>query len=198
VTRDLSIALGIPYYYAEEAKLRWGHAVLAQVDESEEVLIPSFQGTARHTVKRRELCAPIAARMTEILHLVMARVYQSGLGRLPSGGVVLTGGSVSLSGMEELAHQIIPGPIRIGQPKGLAGLPPEIHKPAYATSVGVLLWGIQGHGKHVSVATSSSGSNDGSRWNPINMFKSVGEVASVSSIKGTAANLAAKVRRIYA
>ena len=198
VTRDLSIALGIPYYYAEEAKLRWGHAVPSQVDESEEVLIPSFQGAARHTVKRRQVCLPIAERMTETLRLVMAKVYQSGLQRLPAGGVVLTGGAISLTGMEDLARQVIPGAVRIGQPKGLAGLPPELRKPAFATSVGILLWGIQGHDKQKSVATSSSASVGGTRWNPINMFKRVGEVASVGSIKGTATSLAAKVKRIYA
>lgn len=147
VTRDLSIALGIPYYYAEEAKVKWGHALPDLVGENEEVLLPTFQGGPRRAVKRQELCMPLHERLVETLKLILLKVRQSGLERMPPGGLVLTGGTSELMGLDELARRIIPSPVRTARPRGIPGLPQELKKPAFSTSVGILLWGIKHHGE---------------------------------------------------
>ena len=65
-------------------------------------------------------------------------------GLLPAG-VVLCGGSARLAGMRELAREVMQLPVRIGAPKDLRGLVDTISNPAYAASVGLLLWGLR-HG----------------------------------------------------
>lgn len=70
--------------------------------------------------------------------------YKKSLG----AGVVLTGGSSMLSGIQELAEQIFDLPVRIGTPIGVEGLAEIVDHPKYATGVGLLLlnktWGFGG------------------------------------------------------
>ena len=147
LTRDLAVALQIPYYLAEELKVKWGHAVPELVPADEEVVIPSFQGQPRHVVKQRTLCEPLNVRLVELLKMVVLRVRQSGLRQIPTGGLVLTGGCAEMSGLQELARKTLVCPVRIAYPRGIAGLPSQLRKPAFSTSVGLLLWGIKHQGE---------------------------------------------------
>jgi cell division protein FtsA len=48
-----------------------------------------------------------------------------------------------LPGILDLASQSLDLPARIGSPLGLHGLADSISRPAYATAVGLLLWGLR-------------------------------------------------------
>jgi len=61
---------------------------------------------------------------------------------LPAG-LVVTGGASELPGIVDTAGQILDLPARTGVPLGLHGLADSISRPAYATSVGLLLWGLR-------------------------------------------------------
>ena len=147
ISRDLSVALGVPYYYAEEAKLRWGCAIPDMVDDSEEVLIPTFQGGTRKTINRSDLCEPIYERLLELMHLIILKLRQAGLERLPAAGLVLTGGTATMPGIEELAKRAVRSHIRIGIPRSLHGLPQDVQSPAYAASVGIIVWSVRHRGE---------------------------------------------------
>jgi len=54
---------------------------------------------------------------------------------------VITGGTAGLSGLRDLAARVLGLPVRVGMPQRLHGLVETISSPAYATSVGLLLWG---------------------------------------------------------
>jgi cell division protein FtsA len=58
---------------------------------------------------------------------------------LPAG-VVLTGGASLLPGVRLLASQILGLPVRVASPSELKGLVDQLNSPAYATSVGLLIW----------------------------------------------------------
>lgn len=146
-SRDLSVALGIPYEYAEEAKLRWGCAIPDMVEASEEVLVPAFGAGSRQTVKRREMCEPIYDRLLETVRLIILKLRQAGLERLPTAGMVFVGGAAAMPGMQELVKRIVPGPVRIGIPTAAPGLPPEVRDPAFSAGVGILLWSMRHHGE---------------------------------------------------
>ena len=45
LTRDLAVALRVPYYMAEEIKVKWGHVMPEQIRADEEVVIPGAQGS---------------------------------------------------------------------------------------------------------------------------------------------------------
>ena len=147
LTRDLSVALGCPFYIAEELKVKWGHAWPDAVPADEEVQLPGFQGQPRPAVRRRSMCMPLHERLTETMKLVLLQLRQAGLRQLPPGGLVLTGGVSETPGLQELAEKATGTPVRIAYPRGILGLPPELKKPAYSTSVGTLLWGIKHQGE---------------------------------------------------
>ena len=147
LTRDLSVALGVPNYMAEEIKVRWGHATSEAVPGDEKLRIPGFQGQPQRTVSQRSLCIPIHDRLIETLKLILLQVQKAGLRNLPHGGMVLTGGTAEMPGLQELAQKATGTPVRIGYPEDIRGLPSQLRKPAFSTSVGALLWGIKHHGE---------------------------------------------------
>ena len=65
---------------------------------------------------------------------------------LVPAGVVLTGGSSNLSGIETLGRDVLQLPVRVGIPTGMRGIADTLRDPAYATSVGLLLWGAKNAG----------------------------------------------------
>lgn len=147
LTRDLSVALQVPSFLAEELKVKWSHAVPESIRADEEVVIPSSQGQSRRIIKRRTLCEPLKDRLVEMLALVLQQVRKAGLRQMPPGGLVLTGGCASMPGLRELAQKTLGDPVRIAYPLGIAGLPSQLKKPAFSTSVGILLWGIKHQGE---------------------------------------------------
>ena len=142
MTRDLSVALGIPYYFAEDIKVKWGHASPDLEEAGEEVVLPSYQGQSRRVIRRSTLCKPLIDRLQETLGLVMLRAQQAGLRRLPPGGVVLTGGTSRIPGLQEMASETLACPVRVAAPTGIRGFSPEHNQHAFSTVIGLLLWGI--------------------------------------------------------
>ena len=61
------------------------------------------------------------------------------------GRVILTGGACQLTGLVELAAQILGRPVRIGRPLGIAGLPEEAKGPAFAAAAGLLVYPQTAH-----------------------------------------------------
>jgi cell division protein FtsA len=49
--------------------------------------------------------------------------------------------------MDVLGRDILRLPVRIGAPTGMSGISDVLRDPAYATSVGLLLWGAKHEGK---------------------------------------------------
>ena len=146
ITRDLSVAVGVPFYLAEELKTRHGCAMPEGIPVDEEVQLPGFQGQPRRVVKKRDLCAPINERAVELIKLVVGKVRQAGLRQMPPGGLVITGGAAELSGLRELMKKTTGATVRVGQPS-ILGIPAQLRKPAYSASVGTLLWGIKHQGE---------------------------------------------------
>ena len=147
LTRDLAVAMRVPFYVAEEIKVKWGQALPELVRADEEVVVPSFQGQPRRVVKRRSLAEPLQERLVEMLKLILLRIRQAGLRQLPTGGLVITGGCGDLPGFRELALKTLGGPVRIAFPRGIAGLPSPLQKATASTAVGLLLWGIKHQGE---------------------------------------------------
>ena len=74
--------------------------------------------------------------------MVAAEIRRSGYEGLLPAGVVLTGGSSQLPGIDELAREMLGIPVRIGIPANLVGLADAVDAPPYATGVGLVRWGV--------------------------------------------------------
>ena len=143
LTNDIAIGLRTPFATAEDIKIRYANALIGAVDEQEMIEITTFGDKSLAAVPRHILCGITAARTEEMLESVATEIRHSGLDGLLAAGVVLTGGSSELAGLRDLADRLLQLPVRIGMPQRLHGLMETISSAAYATSVGLLLWGMQ-------------------------------------------------------
>jgi cell division protein FtsA len=143
VTNDLAVGLRSPFAVAEEVKVLHGHALSRTVDPGDEVEITTFGQTEKESTSRQQVCGIIEARMQEIFEIIQNEIKRSGYEGLLPAGVVLTGGASELAGAAELAREMLQVPVRVGVPFGIRGLVDSINSPAFATSVGLLLWGAR-------------------------------------------------------
>ncbi len=150
LTRDIAIGLGLPFDIAEEMKKRYGSVMPVYESKLDATTKISEDG---HGVSYQDLCDIIRARVEEILRLILLEMPRSEYETLVPAGLVLTGGSSNLSGIDALGRDILQLPVRVGIPTNVYGITDTLHDPAHATSVGLLLWGT----KHESNQTWKSG-----------------------------------------
>ncbi len=137
VTHDISVGLGLSFELAEEMKKKYATVVPTENAGDKEVPI-SGDG---HSVSSRDLCDIVYARMEELIRLIVLELPRNDYNRVIPAGIVLTGGTANLPGLAEMAQQITKLPVRIGNPVNLYGVSNNmLNDPAYATSVGLLLW----------------------------------------------------------
>jgi cell division protein FtsA len=141
VTNDVAIGLRTSLNLAEEIKIKHGTASLAEVQPEELLNVAVLGDGGGQTIQRKRLSEIIEARMSEIYSLVREEVQRSGHAGMLPAGAVLTGGGARLQGAAELAREVLEMPVRIGAPQGVGGLMDQLSNPAFATPIGLLLWG---------------------------------------------------------
>jgi cell division protein FtsA len=139
ITNDIAMALRTPTIEAEEIKLRYGVAKQILVDPSETIEVPGLGDRGPRTMSRQSLAAVIEPRVEELFALVHQVVRESGYEEVLSSGIVLTGGSAMMPGMEELAEDVFLKPARVGTPEYSGQLADVVRSPRYATVLGLLL-----------------------------------------------------------
>ena len=139
-TQDLVIGLRTPQAAAEQAKLEKGSVEAASIPADENISIDVFGHGEPRQVPHRLMNEILRMRATELVELVQAALNRSGYGALLPAGIVLTGGGSNLNGLAQLAQEMLQTPVRVGAPEGVTGLVDTVTGPAYATSVGLLLW----------------------------------------------------------
>jgi cell division protein FtsA len=145
LTNDVAVALRCPFETAEEIKLRYGTLLPERVAPDETVWANVFGEKSERSFSRRFICDVLEARALEMLEIVADKLTASGfIDRLPAG-IVLTGGCSQLPGFAELGRSTLGMPVRVGAAQNslpVAGLTRNLLSPGYATSVGLLLWGL--------------------------------------------------------
>ena len=139
VTSDLSIGLGLPFNIAEKMKRSYGN-VTPGLDTGKEAAEVGIENG--HSASYRDLCDIIRSRMEELLELILLEMPTTDYQSLAPCGLVLTGGTANLAGLDELGRSVLRLPVRKGQPLGASiyGITDVLHDPAYATTVGLVLW----------------------------------------------------------
>jgi len=145
LTNDLAVGLRTPFATAEDLKIKYGHALPESVDPDEMIDVAAFGEGELQSVPRRELSLILEARVEEIFALVLNEIKRSGYEGLLPAGLVLTGGTTELPGFKELGREMLQLPVRVGRVRNIGGLVDAVSGPAYATAVGLLLWGLR-HG----------------------------------------------------
>lgn len=142
VTSDISIGLGLPFNIAEKMKKKYGNVIpTSEMDQTAQVGIENG-----HSASYKDLCNIIRARMEELLQLILLEMPTSDYNTLAPCGLVLTGGTSNLSGLDELGQSMLHIPVRKGRPltAGIYGISDILHDPSYATTLGLILWQVRG------------------------------------------------------
>jgi len=143
VTNDIAIGLKTSLGEAEELKVRYATCDLRTVAPEELITVEVIGEQTGRTIQRAEMCSIVEARMREIFELIGEEVARAGHDGIFPAGLVLTGGAAQLTGSAELGRQVLDMPVRVAAPAGVGGLTDGLLNPAYATSIGLLLWGAR-------------------------------------------------------
>ncbi len=188
ITKDLAAGLRISLESAEKIKLALGQVPKNPVLSEDEILdkngknLPAGrQGDEidvsdlmlpeeMKTISRKTLVEGIVKpRLNEIFSLVGLEIKKSGFGGMTPSGIVLTGGGALSVGAVESARRNLAMSVHVGIPKNISGLIDEITTPAYAASVGLLLYGIKAD-RHISTP----------------LFGNIGKIGDRFAVKGIA------------
>lgn len=148
VTNDIAVALRTPTQHAEQIKKKYGCALIQLAKADESIEVPSVGERPARQLSRQTLAEVVEPRMEELFTLIQAELRRSGFEDVIGSGVVITGGSSKLEGMEELAEEVFHMPVRLGLPQFVGGLTNIIQNPIYSTGIGLTIFGAkQGDGK---------------------------------------------------
>lgn len=143
VTKDIAIGLRSSIDTAEKIKKEFGTNLVDEVKEGEEIDLQTLSKIDSHTVLRKHLSEITQARYYEIFMLVKEELQKSGRDGMLPGGVILSGGASKMEGTIELAREVLALPIQIGFPQDVQEMTEKIDDPAYATAIGLILWGMR-------------------------------------------------------
>jgi cell division protein FtsA len=141
VTSDIAKIFRTPISHAEEIKVQYACALRSMVGKEESIEVPSVGGRPARSMSRHTLAEVVEPRYQELFELVLEEIRGSGLEEQIAAGVVLTGGTAKMEGAVEFAEDIFQMPVRVGQPMHVTGLKEYVQDPAYASVVGLLLYG---------------------------------------------------------
>jgi len=150
VTRDIKEGCSILQRQAESLKVQFGSALGDLAPEDKVVTIPGISGRDPKEISFRSLAYIIQSRMEEIIDAVVYELENSGYMDKLSAGIVLTGGGAMLKHLAQLVRFKTGMDVRIGFPNEqlAANSDDEVNQPMFATSVGLLLKGLEYYHEH--------------------------------------------------
>lgn len=162
VTNDIARGLSTPIGHAERLKTLHGSALPSPTDERDIIDAPQIGEEEEGTINRVPksfIVSIIAPRLEETFELVRARLDASGVDKVAGRRVVLTGGASQLTGVRELASQMLDKQVRLGRPLSVSGLAEATGGPAFATGAGLLSYAADNRGEVRPVRVTKSPSS---------------------------------------
>lgn len=152
LTKDIELGCKILPQQAELLKTKFGNADPNNVRLNEVVSVPGLPGRLPKDVLLKNVAIIIEERLKELAALVQAEIIRSGYKDKLLGGIVLTGGTASIHGIEHIFRRVTDMDIRVGYPDQLehnlrADL---VSEPAYATAVGLVWAGFKSVDERIS------------------------------------------------
>jgi cell division protein FtsA len=156
ITNDLSIGLKTSVEIAESIKRKYGSVQRVGIDPTEKIEIPAVNNRPSRVIHRETLVAIIEPRVHEILEHINYELEKSGKKTFLAGGVILTGGSSLIGGIEILAEEILGLSVSRAKPAGLTGLYEHVSTPEFSTAVGLI--------KYLARSTEYEVNNPQTKW----------------------------------
>jgi cell division protein FtsA len=132
ITKDLSIGLRTSTEEAEDIKLNYGHAFYDDAQEDETFDVSIIGSNTTQTYNQMQISDMIEARLEEIYAFAEKEIRRMGFQGLP-GGYVLTGGTMKMPGVLELAQDLFQSNVRVAIPDYIG-----VREPQFTAGVGIL------------------------------------------------------------
>ncbi len=140
LTNDLSLGLRINRRHAEKVKISFGQAAPDAKVRQEKVWMVGDKTVGDRYIPRVTICQIIEARLEELFTIVKKRLGPLLTPADVAGGVILTGGTSRLPGIEELAQRVLGLPVR--RAAEAPWLTESLRGPEFSTAVGLLLFAL--------------------------------------------------------
>lgn len=155
ITNDLAIGLRISLESAEKIKIflsntskktkieRLGETFEKEARNLDEVDLGSLglSEDLRKVSHKTLVDGIVRPRLNEIFTMIGIEIKRSGYAGQTPAGIVITGGGALTVGITDSAKRTLAMPVRIGMPVNIKGLIDEIETPAFATVVGLAVFG---------------------------------------------------------
>lgn len=157
ITNDLAIGLRISLESAEKIKLYLSEQSSRKITRpQEEEPVPKSKERPSDEIDLSSLNLPeelkkvsqktlidgiIRPRLNEIFTMVGLEIKKSGFGGQTPAGLVVTGGGALTVGIKDSAKRMLAMPVRVGMPTNLKGIIDEVQNPAYASVIGLTVYG---------------------------------------------------------
>jgi cell division protein FtsA len=143
VTMDIARGLTTTISDAERLKTLFGAALSGPSDDRDMISLATADADPRdppRMIPRAQLVRIIRPRVEEILEMARDELAKSPFAADPRGRVILVGGASQMTGLSDLAAQILGRQVRIGRPLGIGGLTDATRGPAFAAAAGLLVY----------------------------------------------------------
>ncbi|NGQ93725.1 cell division protein FtsA [Brevibacillus sp. SYP-B805] len=137
ITNDIALGLRTQTEAAERVKVKYGCALIDEASEEVKFKVTRIGSEVEKQFTQVDLANIIEPRAAEIFNLVEDAVYKLGFRDEIAGGYVLTGGTVAMPGMLELAKEELAAPVRIAIPDYIG-----VRDPSYTTGVGLIQYAL--------------------------------------------------------
>jgi cell division protein FtsA len=146
LTNDLSIGLRVTIAQAEMLKLRHARATVQTRDKSDRVWLNGDASFGDRQIAKLAIETIAAARTQELFEVLKQKLGTALVPEHCGAGVILTGGTSKLAGIEEVAAGVFGLPARRGEPP--AWVKEELKDPMFTTVLGVFQFGLRTSQEH--------------------------------------------------
>ena len=141
ITDDISSAFGTRRARAERMKCFYGSATSSPRDNHDMIDVAPIgsedENADTNRITRAQLIGVIRQRLDHWFGEITKALDEMGFSGPVGRQVVLTGGSAELKGIADYAQGVLGRAVRVGRPRGMAGMPEAHSGPAFATLVGL-------------------------------------------------------------
>ena len=155
LTNDLSIGLRVTPAQAELLKLRHARGTGSTRDKSDKVWLNGDASFGDRQIPKMAIEAIAAARTLELLEVVKQKLGSAFAAEHCGAGVILTGGTSRMPGMEEAATRVFGLPARRGEAP--SWVKDELKDPMFSTVLGVFQFGLRNAYEHAVPARRKPG-----------------------------------------
>jgi cell division protein FtsA len=142
VTNDVAIGLRTSIDTAEKIKIEYGNSIPEEVNEREQIDLSLISKIDLQKVSKKQLAEIIRARYLEIFSMVKDELRLIDRDGMLPAGVIISGASVKMPGVIDMARDKLGLPAQIGFPQNITSVIEKIDDPSYATVIGLINWGI--------------------------------------------------------